>query len=458
MFTLSRTRLSIIVFVLLLAACGGGGGGGSSAGSTTTFCIATPGTVAWDVIGCETQNQRGAVNGIDVPSIVTQATINSGLATLGITDPSMQAVYDVTTVRLWYSTIDTGGNIVLASGLLAMPNKPAGARAPLLGLQHGTILLNSLAPSQSTTGYDTQIGIAMASYGYIVAMTDYLGYGTTNVSSGPTWNGRMIHPYHHAASLTSATVDMLRASRTFLRDFNSPNIDPLLTGSPVHNGQLFLTGYSEGGYATLATQREIETNLGGEFNLIATEPAAGSYDMTSTVQAMASAPALPTPAQVNAGFLMKAYDSVYYSSTSRLGEIFATAPVNYASRVNTLYDGTNNEATIASQITTVTADLFNSTFLANFNGGGETTLKGQIAANNVYNWRPSRPTRLFHGDQDDVVPYANTTTAATVMATNGSVSITVAACSGVAPRNHVNCFPAFFVDMKSYFGGLALNL
>lgn len=455
-----HTILVLMASTTLLFGCGGGsgGGGGGSSSSGVEFCVGTPGTLAWETIGCPTHNSRGAVNGIGGTTLVSAASINTGLAALGITTPAMQAVYDVTITGFWYSTVDTAGNIVLASGRLAQPVKANGATAPLLGLLHGTTVQDSLVPSHSTSGYDTQIGIAMASYGYVVAMPDYLGQGYSNIHN-PAMQlpmGVDVHPYLHANTLASATVDMLRAVKTFLRDYNTSNIDPRLNGLR-HNGQLFLAGYSEGGFATLAAQRVIE-GLGSEFNLVASEPAAGPYDLTTTVQAALASASLPTPNQVNVGYLAKAYDSVYYSSASRLNEIFQTAPVNYASRVNTLYDGTHTEAYIASQLTTVTADLFNTTFLTNFNGAGEATLKGYIAANNVYNWRPTRPTRLFHGDQDEVVAYANTTTAFTTMTANLSTSVTVAACAGVTPRNHVNCFPVFFTDMKNYFGGLALNL
>ena len=85
----------------------------------------------------------------------------------------------------------------------------------------------------------------------------------------------------HAATLASATVNMNRAARKFLAD---PGI------SRTTNGQFFLTGYSEGGYATLATQRLMQQSLPAEFPVTASEPGAGPYDMTGTTLTILSSP------------------------------------------------------------------------------------------------------------------------------------------------------------------------
>ncbi|MCK7491427.1 MAG: hypothetical protein MZW92_06745 [Comamonadaceae bacterium] len=49
------------------------------------------------------------------------------------------------------------------------------------------------------------------------------------------------------------------------------------------DGRIFPAGYSEGGYATMAAQREIETLHAGEFAITASAPAAGPYDLSGTM-------------------------------------------------------------------------------------------------------------------------------------------------------------------------------
>src|ERR1051326_8920384 len=101
------------------------------------------------------------------------------------------------------------------------------------------------------------VGLAFATSGYAVAMPDYLGLGD---SPG-------LHPYHHARSEATASVDMLRAARAFCA----------ANGFQL-NGRLFLAGYSQGGHATMALLRELETWHMNEFTVTACAPMAGAYD------------------------------------------------------------------------------------------------------------------------------------------------------------------------------------
>ena len=83
----------------------------------------------------------------------------------------------------------------------------------------------------------------------------------------------MLHPYHLKDVTASAVIDMLRAIRQF---FDQTNLGQ-------YNSQLFLAGYSEGGYATMATVKEIEENLYDEFDITMSFPMAGAYDLSGTM-------------------------------------------------------------------------------------------------------------------------------------------------------------------------------
>jgi hypothetical protein len=100
----------------------------------------------------------------------------------------------------------------------------------VLSYQHGTIFQDSDAPSSFLTSAEGLAGAVFAAIGFIAVLPDYIGYGDSTA---------LLHPYVHAATLASATVDMNRAARVF---FKEPGINA------VTNGQLFLAGYSEGGY------------------------------------------------------------------------------------------------------------------------------------------------------------------------------------------------------------------
>ena len=111
-------------------------------------------------------------------------------------------------------------------------------------------------------------------------------------------------------------------------------------------------------------------------------------------------------------------------------------------------------------LTSDPAALFNAQFLTDFRGSGETAVKAVIAENNIYDWAPQSPTRLFHGADDDIVPYANATTALSTMTANGATNVSLQPCdagNGV-PTTHVNCSLPYLLDVASYFGSLANGL
>ena len=106
-----------------------------------------------------------------------------------------------------------------------------------------------------------------------------------------------------------------------------------------------------------------------------------------------------------------------------------------------------------------TTELFNAAFVTSYLDGGETVLKAHVAENDIYDWAPQIPTRLFHGVQDDTVPYANTTTANAKMTANGSLTVTVVNCdAGVLPTTHTNCARPFAFDMIAFFDTFATGL
>jgi dienelactone hydrolase len=103
--------------------------------------------------------------------------------------------------------------------------------------QHGTTTQRSEVPSKPTPDEGVVASLVFAGHGYLLAAPDYLGLGTSE--------GR--HPYYHAESTAASVVDLLRAARRLAeaRDLAWPE-------------PLFLTGFSQGGHASIAALRELE--------------------------------------------------------------------------------------------------------------------------------------------------------------------------------------------------------
>lgn len=428
--TLAKAVAAVAAFAL--AACGSGdsaGGGG------------VPSQVSrGDLIGA---TQGGTASVADVLALVGAINARSMIPL------TILPLYPVTFYRVTYRTVDPAGNLTIASGLLLVPAKGANGTSPVLSWQHATMTSEMEAPSYATgtatgTSGEAQGGFVTASLGFIVMMPDYLGYGAAKST---------FHPYLHASTLAAATVDMIRASRTFLAQ-----------NSIGDNGQLFLAGYSEGGYATLAAQQDMETNLSTEFTITASEPGSGSYDLTNTaahVFGTANLAGVTTPGAL--AFLLKAYD-VYYNNPSRLDVYFTPGAV--LNCVNQDFTSTPTYGTDPTFGTfdaciggiTVTTSILNPVFLTSFNIGGETALKAAFAQNDIYNWAPKASTRLFYSPGDEVVPPLSTTNAYNAMVANGSTQVQVVQCVGVTPATHTNCATPYLIDVLANFGTRATNL
>ena len=180
-------------------------------------------------------------------------------------------------------------------------------------------------------------------------------------------------------------------------------------------------------------------------------PGAGPYDMSSTSRYIVSLATNDNP-QIT-GFVFKAYDRWHGWNRLRDQNMFQ---LPYNTVVDTYYDGTRGSTEIRSALTVTTANLFATTFRSDFLGGGEATVKSGFAANDIYDWVPVSPTQLFHGADDTIVPYSNSTTALNAM---NSASVTLVGCNlPVGFREHEACVPDFLGKMFNWFDSLAADL
>ena len=157
-----------------------------------------------------------------------------------------------TIYKISYNTVDPQGRLVEASGVVGVP--PISPAFGLVSVQHGTIIDHADAPSE--LGDSLFKGTEVLPIGFILIMANYLGFGEST---------QFLHPYHHAETLGTSTVDAIRAGKTLFKILRTSYRD-----------RLFLTGYSEGGFSTLVLQREIELNHPGEFNLVASVAGSGA--------------------------------------------------------------------------------------------------------------------------------------------------------------------------------------
>ncbi|MGF7081539.1 alpha/beta hydrolase family protein [Mucilaginibacter sp. UYCu711] len=282
--------------------------------------------------------------------------------------------YDVNFYNFIYYTTYKGSR-VKASGLLGIPKNMTKAPA-LLSAQHGTIFNDRDAPSNfplAFTGFEL-----FASAGFVTAIPDLIGYGISK---------DIVHPYYDMQSSASAVVDMLKAAKYFLQ-----------TKAVEVNSKVFLVGYSEGGYVSMAAQREIETNTGDNLTVTAAAEGAGGYDVTGILGKLAT-----ISTYANSSFLalfIQAYNTTY-NYNRPLSDFFTAS---YATKIPQLLDGSKNGYQINTELNTTPSLLFNPTFYDSLsNLASEPIFKANVAANSFPNWYPISPTRLYHGTADQDV-------------------------------------------------------
>jgi len=282
--------------------------------------------------------------------------------------------YDVAFYRITYKTTYKG-NPIEASGLLGIPQNTPTTPA-LLSAQHGTMTLKSKAPSNFPATF-SGFEIAAAA-GFITVIPDYIGYGVSE---------NTFHPYYDQQHSASTVIDLIKAAKYYLQREKIAVSD-----------NLFLLGYSEGGYVTMAAQKEIETNPAHNLTLTGVAAGAGGYDLTGMLTGVATRPVYNSPSLL--AFIVQAYNTTY--DWKRPLTDFFSEP--YAGRLPTLFAGTTDIDDINSQLTNSPATLFNPTFYANLrNPTGETVLKQALIQNSFLNWVPKSPTRLYHGTADETV-------------------------------------------------------
>jgi dipeptidyl aminopeptidase/acylaminoacyl peptidase len=315
--------------------------------------------------------------------------------------------YPVRVYRLTYRTRTPEGQETTASGAVLVP--VAAMALPVLSYQHGTLLPSSesQAPSYYAQGTDVwSIVSILASTGYVVSAPDYLGYGASKA---------LPHPYEHAASLASASADMLRATREFCQQ-----------QKVSVNQKNFLLGYSEGGYATMALHKLLQEQYATALPVTASAPGAGAYHKTAFARYILSS-TQPLSFLSTYVWVLRTYDRVY--ALNRPYAFYYQEP--YATQL---------QANPFGSVPGLASQLFATSFRQAVLTNSDAPLAAAVAANDVYDWKPTAPLALFHGTADDYVPFFNSQDAYDAMQKQGATQVELHPIQG---GNHFSSAAAY---------------
>lgn len=333
--------------------------------------------------------------------------------------------YNVREYKITYETITPLGARTRASGALLLP-EATGTPLPLLSYQHGTITQTNEAPSSMDVATEVSIGIGIACTGYAAAVPDYLGLGS---SPG-------LHPYHLARSEATACIDMLRAVKTFCAT----------NGFPLTN-KLFLAGYSQGGHATMALLRELETFYTNEFTVTACAPMAGAYDLSGvTTTNFLSGNPQPNPYYFL--YLLAAYQDVYHLANS-LADLLAPP---YNTTLPPLMNGNSTAGQLNAAMPADPVQILKPEYLAAFIANPRHPLRLALQDNDCYRWKPRAPLHLYHCAADQDVIIANSEVALATFQSLGATQVVL--IDPLPSTNHVGCAEPSLLDAKAWFDSL----
>jgi acetyl esterase/lipase len=317
-----------------------------------------------------------------------------------------QAVdYDIDLYRIRYKTPGTDQLPDTASGLMVLPQVPAGTLLPIVVYEHGTTNGPTDVPSQLRGGFE--VAMAYGAFGFVTVAPDYLGLG----------DSRGFHPYVHALTEAYATLDMLNSCLEYL-DLNEPEWDPNF---------LFVAGYSQGGHASMATHKEIEDFWSFVYPVTAATHMSGPYSISGVMRdKILSDESYGTPsyiAYVMLGY-QEVYGNIYNNITDIFKEPFATSIQNFYDRNITL-SVLNNQliSALAADGDTINKRMFQDSVLEGVITNPNHPINIALQDNDTYDWAPSAPTRLYYCGGDEQVPFENSLVAETAMQANGAADV-----------------------------------
>jgi len=219
---------------------------------------------------------------------------------------------------------------------------------------------------------------------------------------------------------------MMRASRELIASLQL-----------VDNGQVFISGYSQGGHAGMALHKYIEDNeLLEEFDVHVSGLGSGPYNLSGTQTDLI----LSDEPYSNPGYLVYvlasydlAYDNLYDTYSDILQSPYDGIVVPFFSGTNT----TLNMTSLNAQLPSTVAELIQPDVLSALETDLMHPLRLDLMDNDNYDWAPVRPINMYYCTQDEQVFFSNSLDADSAMAANGS---TAAAAIFSGDTDHGGCF------------------
>ena len=212
------------------------------------------------------------------------------------------------------------------------------------------------------------------------------------------------------------------------------------------NGQLFLTGYSQGGHASFAAQKFIEAAHDPRFKVTATSPMSGAYDMTGE-QAKYMFQVYPRPFYLP--YLIISYQTAYHIwNTDNIYSVFR-AP--YDTMLQGFFGPIRNKGydDLDKVMPNIPSQVVKPELVESFKNDPNFPFLQRLHENNLTNWLPEAPVQLCFCEGDREVNYKNSVVAYNSMTAMGKKDIKLL---NLSPHlDHNTCAAFAVLSMKAFF-------
>ncbi len=276
--------------------------------------------------------------------------------------------------RVTYNSVvpERGNKPIVATGLVAIPEGISGP-LPIVSYQHGTVYEKTQVPSYPDQSPETQLMIAQfAAQGYVLIGADYFGMGASKEPEG----------YMVKGSHQQATIDMLDAAKSVLAD------------RKVQTTDLYLAGWSQGGFVTMAFLEKLE-NSGIPVKAAVT--ASAPADVFAALNGFLNFPRKNDAVWVNSLFILSSFAFENYYSVPGLAQSLFNPDYYDIARKAYMREPLNPADVPTDLKKLIRKEYFDPKFFA------ESIYGKLIAQAQSYRWVVKTPMRNFYGEADEAI-------------------------------------------------------
>lgn len=293
-----------------------------------------------------------------------------------------------------YSSVNDKGEPVSLSALMIYPYRLLSkVEAPIVSFNHATQIMKKKAPSRwKDAGWkdaedfpeEVLADIMACWYGWIIVMPDYQGMGNDLGEN---------HPFCIRELLANATADLVEATISSTSDCQHKYVK--------WNGQLFLYGFSEGGFVTMSAARELQERNVPLNGVVCLD---GPYDLSGTMLDVILAES-PFPVPYFLPMFLVGYHTIFpgiFPYEQMLAEPYRQDIPQYTT-------GFYDEETVNSKMPPdrILKKVFTPAFLDTLRNHSSLAFQTIYKNNSFVDWVPKCRMLLWHCQNDDCVTFGN---------------------------------------------------